>query len=57
MTLYSPKGYAFNEYFSSPTMTGQGMPTEISFTIPQNADPLIGKKSLYVNPCKYSTNR
>ena len=43
MTLYSPKGFAFKEYFSNSTMNGQGMPTEISFKIPQNADPLIGK--------------
>ena len=46
MTLFSPKGYGFDEIFSNPQLNGSKLPTEISFTIPQTPDKvIIGKNS------------
>ena len=38
MTLYSPKGYGFDEILSSPQLTGSALPTEVSFSIPQTPE-------------------
>ena len=49
MTLYSPKGYGFDEILSSPQLTGSGMPTEISFSIPQSPEKWIVGKHSYIS--------
>src|ERR1039457_4913541 len=49
MTLYSPKGYGFDEIYSSPQLTGSKLPTEISFTIPQSPDKWIVGKNSYIS--------
>ena len=48
MTLFSPKGYGFDEIYSSPQLSGSKLPTEISFTIPQSPDKWIVGKNSYI---------
>ena len=48
MTLFSPKGYGFDEVYSSPQLSGSKLPTEISFTIPQSPDKWIVGKNSYI---------
>ena len=48
MTLLSPNGYGFEEIFSDPQLTGNPLPTEISFTISQSPDKaIIGKNCFF----------
>ena len=49
MTLYSPKGYGFDEIYSSPQLTGTRLPTEITFNIPQSPDKWIVGKNSYIS--------
>ena len=49
MTLYSPKGYGFDEILSSPQLTGSRLPTEISFSIPQSPEKWIVGKNSYIS--------
>ena len=49
MTLYSPKGYGFDEILSSPQLNGSKLPTEVSFSIPQTPEKWIIGKNSYIS--------
>ena len=48
MTLFSPKGYGFDEIYSNPQLSGGTIPTELTFTISQSPDKaIIGKNCFF----------
>ena len=57
MTIYSPKGYGFDEILSSPQLTGSRLPTEISFSIPQSPENGLLEKQLYIHEVEYNNDR
>ena len=48
MTLFSPKGYGFDEIYSSLQLSGSKLPTENSFPIPQSPDKWSVGKNSYI---------